>query len=194
MPGYRDAARRCEACLQELGRDDPLLSFAGLQICGVCKEDYRPAQKAWGFEFDADITEHGLHRQMVKTCLAKVTRPTPLDLYAELRAEHLGDKWSRLFGTRDPETGSPAFDKEVWIEEHVVGVALELLADEAVQAAVVEALRSATEVELNKQVVLLTRQTSRSSGFPADVLFDIDRAAVALAVCIERWAKARARG
>jgi hypothetical protein len=179
--------------LQELGADDPLLSFAGLQICGVCKEDYRPALKAWGLEFKADITEHGLHRHTVKTCLAKVTRPTKLDAYAELRAEHLGDKWSRLFGTSDPETGTLAFDKAIWIEEHVVGVALELLADKAVQAAVVEALASATAVELNHQELLLTRQTTGASGFEPELLFAIDRAAVALAVCIERWAKARAR-
>ncbi len=48
--------------------------------------------------------------------------------------------------------------------------------------------------ELNHQQVLLTRQTSSTSGFKAELLFDIDGAAVALAVCIERWAKARARG
>ena len=193
MGGYREQARRCDACLTEPDADEALKPFAGQQLCSVCLEDYRPALKAWGLEHRADITEHPLHRHVLKTSRVRVVRPTPLEIYAHLRAEGLGDRWRRIFGTTDPETGNPCFDKQVWIEEHGVGVTMALLADEVVQAAVVEALGVAAEVELDRQEVLVTHQVT-SSDFDPEQLLAMDQVAVAVAVCVERWARDRVRG
>jgi hypothetical protein len=193
-PGYRRAARRCEACLGELGPDATLTPFAGLQVCATCVEDYRPAVKAWGLTFEADTTEHRGSRHVTTTTRARAVRPTPLEIYAHLRAEGLGDKWRRLFGgDADPLTGNPRFDRQVWIEEHGVGVTMELLGDGGVQAAVVAALGVADSVELGRQEVLLAGQTT-GLGFKPELLFALDLAAVAVAVQVERWARDRARG
>lgn len=68
-----------------------------------------------------------------------------------------------------------------------MGVTMDLLGDGRVQAAVVQAVRAADDVELDHKKVLLTRQAD-SWGFKPQQLLDIDLAAVALAICIERWA------
>ena len=194
---YREGARQCEMCQKELDPGQPLETYAGLEACDECRAgDPRAPAAVWGLELKSETLERitygevGTHQH---TATARVRRPTRLELQADLRLEGPGDKWHKLWGRRDPETGNRRFDKQVWIEEMGVGVTMEVLADPAVQGAVLEALTTAQlwcDVKLTFQEVELS-STSGSEGFTFEEADAMDRAAVALGIAVERWARAR---
>lgn len=186
----RDAAARCDLCLR--GVDDPatLAEYAGAQVCDACRGGgAKDAARRWRIELAVELKERRSPSGHVVECRAEARRPTRLELDAQLRPEKL---LARLFGSsHDAQTGTPAFDKRVSIEEPGIGVTMDVLSDGRVQAAVLECLRVASTVELSFSAVLVRRTENATFGFAGATLDAIELATAALAIAIERWAQRR---
>ncbi len=158
-------------------------------------DETRQLAEQWGLkvEVQTDETRTGDGMDATLRCLVDVVRPTTAAIEASLREEHLGDKLKRLVGQGDPITGDEVFDKRVWVDTDTAhGETMLLLADEGVRAALLEALRLAEHVSLTAvEVKLRAVKTGMLASYSPGDLADVERAAIALAVAVERWARQR---
>jgi hypothetical protein len=168
-----------------------------METCEECRGgDPRVPAEKWGLELQSTTQEQNTSGQeggheLIATSTVK--RPTRAEIQANLRLERLSDKWHKLWGRGDPETGSRRFDKQVWIEETGVGITMEVLGVPMVQGAVVEALTAASlrcNVKITSHDVELSC-TAGSGGITPEEVAAMDRAAVALALAIERLVRFR---
>jgi len=167
-------------CLAEPGPDEALEPYAGMEVCGGCREDHRASARVWGLELAAGTREQRGYRSSYMVSTSRVNLATRLDMHAILCSREQSSD-------HDYHPVDDLFDGQVLADSVTGSVTMDLLADPGVQAVVIEATGAASEVVLMSQRVVLTRRAD--SSFDIEELDRMDRAAVALAVGIERWAR-----
>lgn len=188
MPPETEAATICEMCRKEY--QHALATYAGLQCCKSCREgDFDPALAAWGIRGISYDGERRASRYNSRDFIADVILPTVVNVDALLRKERLDSKLVRLTGEQGAASDASSFDKKVWVEEIEGEMTRELLKDPAVQGAVVEAVGVAHWIKLSRERIRLYQPSSNIRFKPERDLERLARAAVALGVAIERWAR-----